>query len=66
MNLCLNCLEAGGKGFPIGHEKGDQRDPYRETISLCADCSGALSSGNLWLFNQRFRAERVINNGGPQ
>lgn len=45
--LCLNCLgQDEVTPFPVGPEKGSQRDPYRETVDLCLVCSDTLIAGD--------------------
>ncbi len=60
MILCLNCLETGAKGVPVGRDKGTQRDPYRESVPLCEPCTTALLAGDFVTLAERNRRERVI------
>lgn len=66
MKLCDNCKGIGEKtgswpeaitAYPVGHEKGTQRDPYHETVDLCIACRQALSSGNFHELQSRYRTE---------
>ena len=59
--LCSNCLADGGKGYPIGNDKGSQRDPYREFVVLCEPCREALEAGNFAVLHERYAAERLIS-----
>jgi len=60
IKLCSNCLENGSQPRTIGDIKGTQRDPYYDTISLCAVCWQALYSGDLKTFSERYQQQRVI------
>lgn len=60
MILCLNCLEVGAKGVPVGHDKGSQRDPYRESVYLCDPCARALLSGDFVTLAYRNREQRTV------
>lgn len=62
--LCDNCLDDGAKGFPVGHDKGTQRDPYRDHVTLCEPCRDALVAGAFGALHARFRAERTVTRGG--
>lgn len=49
MKLCDNCLEpavdADGRQlrpFPLGHERGGQRDPYTALVDLCLACQECM------------------------
>lgn len=61
LTLCLNCLENGARPRSIGPEKGNQMDPYRDTIDLCIECWDALSTGKMRVFNNRYRDSRQID-----
>lgn len=63
LDLCLNCLEPGAQPIPIGHDKGSQRDPYRETLPLCSACEGALLEGRMETFHSRFAISRTVVRG---
>ena len=61
LSLCLNCLEATAVvDVPVGPDKGTQRDPYRDTLSLCPTCSGALLDGDFAQLAERHTAERTV------
>jgi hypothetical protein len=60
--LCENCLETDGAKVTLGPELGSQRDPFRDTIVLCPDCSKALLSHDLFTFTGRFTTTRTIHN----
>jgi len=66
MKLCDNCKQIGEKtgtwdkpiqAYPVGFEKGTQRDPYHETVDLCMPCREALSSANFHVLQSRYRSE---------
>lgn len=63
LNLCLNCLQDGAAGVEVGREKGTQRDPYRETVTLCEPCRDALTAGRLDLLHERYSVERTVRRG---
>lgn len=63
IHLCANCLSVGAKPYPVGHEKGSQRDPYHTTHDLCEPCSTALEEGWFGVLKERHRAERVVERG---
>lgn len=70
VRLCENCLDEVPRTeqpFPIGYDRGPQRDPYRVTIDLCAPCRSALggaimgegsSAVDLEAFHARYIANR--------
>lgn len=60
MHLCLNCLEVGGEPFPVGPDKGLQREPVRDTIDLCEPCASALSEGDITRFALRHASARTV------
>lgn len=60
LNLCLCCLEPGAEGFPIGHEQGSQRDPWRQSVQLCETCKTALLAGDFHTLAERQSDERKI------
>lgn len=59
--LCLNCMRPGAVMFPVGREKGNQRDPYREEIPLCGGCRDALESGDIGLFLSCYVERRTLD-----
>lgn len=65
MHLCLNCLEPGAKPYPVGHEKGHQRDPYHSTIDLCDQCKVPLENGDITRFHERYVSSREIERKVP-
>lgn len=59
--LCTNCLTYSDVyGVEVGNDKGSQRDPYREKLTLCNDCSVALTGGRLDVFHERYSDERTV------
>lgn len=54
--VCINCLtvKSGMLVFPVGREKGDQRDSWQTTIDLCEECADALETGNMPAFHERY------------
>lgn len=59
--LCINCMEyTECREVPVGHEKGSQRDPYRDTIVLCEPCGGALETPDLATFHSRYVPAREL------
>jgi hypothetical protein len=64
ISLCLNCLARGKvTAVPVGQEKGSQRDPYRETLSLCETCGQALVLGDFAALHARYQSETTVNRG---
>jgi hypothetical protein len=60
--LCTNCMDYGCiSGVPVGHERGHQRDPYREQILLCSACAGALIRGSLRIFHERYVSSNTVS-----
>jgi hypothetical protein len=63
IRLCVNCLlQDDVQAYSIGPERGSQRDPYRNTISLCKICREALDIGNFATLAARHTDERVVQN----
>ena len=60
LSLCLNCLDVGASPFPVGPEKGSQRDPYHDTVDLCTFCKSALSAGDFEALARRHTTTRTI------
>lgn len=70
MKLCENCLdpiETRGGQFPIGYERGSQRDPYTSTLDLCPPCKVTLGGDHgvetpidLAAFHERYVASREV------
>lgn len=60
ISICINCLAIGAAAYPVGPEKGTQRDPYHDTIDLCANCMAALGKGNMAEFHERFNANAEV------
>ena len=60
--LCENCLADGASAVPVGHEIGNQRDSYRDSLFLCEPCSEALLKHDFFTFAGRFTTERTIRN----
>jgi hypothetical protein len=61
-SMCDNCLEVRDdvKPVEIGPDKGSQRDPYRERLDLCGDCSKPLLDHDLPEFHARYVSVREI------
>lgn len=60
MTLCLNCLNPGAIPVEVGPEKGNQRDPYRDTLDLCDICASALVNADFATLADRQADERMI------
>ena len=60
LHLCANCLDIDAVPYPIGYEKGDQRDPVRTVIELCVTCVGYLEDGDFVALREYGRDERVV------
>ena len=60
--LCLNCLDSSQpvRAIPVGHDKGGQRDSYRETVDLCDLCSNALVKGDFKTLVRRYQDQIII------
>jgi hypothetical protein len=65
----MNCLStnqdpeiANGaiRSVPVGAEKGNQYDSFRETVDLCEDCTEALVLGKFVKLAERNRKARTI------
>lgn len=65
MNLCLNCLSTGADPVEVGREKGNQRDPYRDTVALCPPCTAALVDGHFDVLHERFNSDRTVRRDQP-
>lgn len=62
ITLCSNCLTVGHTGdVPVGHEKGSQRDPYHDTVSLCEECATLLLTSDFTGLAKRNRTSVTIN-----
>lgn len=48
------------RGVPVGHDKGHQRDPYRDEIPLCSLCEEDLVLGSLSKFHERYRSNATV------
>lgn len=60
--LCVNCIEYTDCGLiAVGADKGAQRDPYRDTLTLCSPCGGALQDGDLVTFHERYVTAREVS-----
>lgn len=60
LHLCMNCLEPGAMAYPIGHDQGTQRDPYRTQVDLCTACRAMLEAGHFHLLGKRCVVSRVV------
>lgn len=60
LSLCNNCLKVDAESVPIGHDKGGQRDPYRDIVWLCPECSAALHAGDFATLHERYESERTV------
>lgn len=60
--LCINCMEyTECRKVPVGQEKGTQRDPYHDTLTLCEPCGDALETPDLAMFHDRYVTAREIS-----
>lgn len=57
--LCFNCLSPGSTSVEVGPERGTQRDPYRERVSLCKICAIALANGDFQALHSRYREQAL-------
>ena len=61
MTLCENCLEnTDARPYPVGNERGPQRDPFRIHRVLCEPCREAVENGQWDVVHARYSAERQV------
>lgn len=60
--LCEQCLTVSDdvRGFDLGPDRGSQRDPFRDQLWLCPDCSGPLLAHDMGAFCERYETERTV------
>lgn len=72
MKLCDNCLgdvEPEARPFPIGWDRGSQRDPFQLSLDLCLGCQATLGGRpneeglvlDLAAFHSRWAAGREVS-----
>lgn len=63
--LCDNCLitDEDVKGVRVGPDKGTQRDPYWDSVSLCPTCGQALLGADFEMLHDRYASERTVRRG---
>lgn len=75
MKLCDNCLDDEDvRPFPLGHDRGTQRDPWRAEVELCKPCRALLGetttgdapgTPNLPGFHGRFLGRKDLDRPVP-
>ena len=60
VTLCDNCMDRDARPVEVGPERGTQREPYRNTVTLCSICSAALQRGEFVTLHRRYADETLV------